>query len=62
MQPREVGVDSLGGFALANLPPGRYKVLIRSLGYHFIEHDVNVRARNIDTLSAELAYLNCSGY
>jgi hypothetical protein len=61
-QLRETNVDSLGGFALTNLTPGKYKLLVRSVGYHFTERTIEVRADRVDTLNAELAYLNCSGY
>jgi Carboxypeptidase regulatory-like domain len=61
-QRQEVGVDSLGGFALTNLPPGKYKVLVRSVGYRFHEQNVVVRAARVDTLRTALAARQCTGY
>jgi len=61
-RPREVGVDSLGGFHLLDLSPGRYGLRISSIAYRPYEGELQVYAGRADTLRAALEYFYCSGY
>ena len=61
-KPRETIVDSLGAFALKDLPAGTYKVLARMVGYRFRERTVRLEMGRVDTLAMALAYYSCSGY
>jgi hypothetical protein len=59
---RETGVDSVGGFAIRDLPSGTYKIVARAIHYRFQERTVTPTAGRVDTLRIALAYHACWGY
>jgi hypothetical protein len=61
-EPREAIVDSLGGFALRDLPPDKYEVQARMVGYRYSERTVRLEMGRVDTLVIVLPYYSCSGY
>ncbi|MGZ3491750.1 MAG: carboxypeptidase-like regulatory domain-containing protein [Gemmatimonadaceae bacterium] len=61
-QPHYVFTDPHGGFVLGRLGPGRYSVLIRSLGYAFRADSLSMSAGRVDTLSTRLRRVStCQG-
>jgi hypothetical protein len=60
-QPHYVFTDPHGGFVLSRLEPGRYSVLIRSLGYAFRTDSLSMTAGRVDTLSTRLRRVSACG-
>jgi hypothetical protein len=54
--------DSLGGFALTDIPPGAYTLLIRAINHQYNERRIVLRPGGVDTIRAELRYHDCRGY
>jgi hypothetical protein len=59
---RETAVDSVGAFAIRDLPPGTYKVLTAAIPYRHQERTVRLPVGRVDTLTIALAYHSCWGY
>jgi hypothetical protein len=47
--------DSRGGFVLGRVPPGRYEMTIRRLGYYALHGTRDARASAVDTLRVTMA-------
>ncbi|GAC1411976.1 MAG: hypothetical protein NVSMB53_08560 [Gemmatimonadaceae bacterium] len=52
--------DSIGGFVLNGLPPGRYKLLVRALGHLPDSRELEVTAGRVDTVRLSLQILDCA--
>ncbi|HEY4302411.1 MAG TPA: TonB-dependent receptor [Candidatus Didemnitutus sp.] len=48
--PRRVQVDTMGGFAFADVPPGRYRLVVEAAGYRTLEV-TDLRVRPAETLT-----------
>ena len=55
-------VDTLGGFAFRDVPPGRYTLRVRAVSHLPRELPLDVQAGRVDTLQLELRYFQCTGY
>jgi carboxypeptidase family protein len=61
-QPHYVFTDPRGGFVLGRMEPGRYSVLVRSLGYAFRADSLSMTAGTVHTLSTRLRRVStCQG-
>jgi hypothetical protein len=61
-QPQYAFTDAHGGFVLGRLEPGRYSLLIRSLGYAFRADSLTISAGRVDTLRTRLRRVStCQG-
>ncbi len=55
--PYQIDADSVyGGFELFGIPPGRYKLRARWLGYRAVERTVEMKAGYCTTLVLRLAW------
>src|SRR4051812_33565115 len=59
---RETGVDSLGAFAIRDLPPGTYKVVIAAIPYRHQKRTIRLTAGQVDTFRITLPRVSCRGY
>jgi hypothetical protein len=57
-----VPTDSLGGFALDSIAPGKYVVEARHIGYLPLERRVTLEAGRVDTLRFAIRRHSCIGY
>ena len=57
-----VPTDTLGGFALRNVPPGAYRLRVRAMQHRFEERGVLVQEDVIDTVQVHMRYFTCTGY
>ena len=57
-----VSTDTLGGFALRNVPPGDYRLRVRAMQHRFEERGVLVQEDEIDTVQIHMRYFTCTGY
>ena len=54
--------DDNGGFVLPHLRPGRYRILVRSIGYHPWLGERILKANKVDTLNLRLSRsVTCGG-
>jgi hypothetical protein len=60
--PRVAVTDSAGGFAFTGVPPGRYLVAVRRIGYARDSAAVALRAGRSASLRFALQYRVCRGY
>lgn len=51
--------DSLGGFVLDGLAPGRYRLFVRAFAHKADSSDVNVAAGEVDTVALRPIYFQC---
>jgi len=57
-----VRVDSLGGFALTDVPPDGYILRVRALNHEPEARRLTVKAGAVDTIRLALRYYVCHGY
>jgi hypothetical protein len=51
--------DSLGGFVLNGLAPGRYRLFVRAFAHKADSSDVDVAAGQVDTVALRPIYFQC---
>ena len=51
--------DSLGGFVLDGLAPGRYRLFVRAFAHRPDSSDVNVAAGEVDTVALRPIFFQC---
>jgi hypothetical protein len=51
--------DSVGGFAFAALPPGRYRLLVRAYAHRPDSTDIDVSAGRVDTVRMRPQFFSC---
>ena len=63
---RSVDTDSIGGFRIESLPPGRYRIEVRRVGSHGVADSLDLASGNVVEVAAALApFVNdgpCSGF
>lgn len=57
-----VRTDTLGGFHIEGVGPGRYQLRVREYAHAPVTDTVNVRGGEVDTASVRLPYYRCTGY